>query len=229
MSSHVRGRHKVGDVGYVFGVSSIPDPAQPSDDLEVPAYGTPPEPGSTDFAPTARHLAGTLGALSLLDGPPARLHRSALPSHPPGDARNGENRWIQAEGAGGARQSRSWHGWDEVCTDTLVLSFDGRVLELFGDLRFNDTQHETLRFHVGNLRLVVGHPDRNGRREVRINLATPSSSPDVRMGTTSFLGHSIVRFDADEWVTIGPFLTRVKAACEHHRGGAALPGWSVDE
>lgn len=55
------------------------------------------EPGSADLSPAARPHPGTPAALSSLDGPPARLRHSALPTHPPGAARDGVDRWIRAE------------------------------------------------------------------------------------------------------------------------------------
>jgi hypothetical protein len=47
---------------------------------------------------------------------------------------------------------------EEAWTDTCLLAFDGRVLEVFG---FPGGE-QSLRFHVANLDLTLSGPDRDG-------------------------------------------------------------------
>jgi len=81
------------------GHSGQPDPVADGDDRWTQA-----EPGSTDLSPAARQHPGAPTALSHLDGPPARLRHSALSAHPSDDARDGDDRWTQAE----AERRRWW-------------------------------------------------------------------------------------------------------------------------
>ena len=92
--------------------------------------------------------------------------------------------------------------WDEVRSRHLVLAFDGRVLEIFGVQRPGSgpsSQYESVRFHIANIVFQPEGPDRKGRYLVifRHN----EFDPGYR-----------VRFETEEWITVGPFLSRVTAA-----------------
>ena len=122
--------------------------------------------------------------------------------------------------------------WDEVRTRSLLMAFDGRVLEIFGDLRLgpsagvfgtvgpsgNPSVHESLRFHVGRLRFMVDGPDREGRRTLVLRILDEySMSFTVEVMTKTKMGSynsRLPRFEADEWAVVGPFLSRVAAACQ---------------
>ena len=171
-------------------MSMVPDPAAgPSGDrpaTETPAYGTPPVP------------------------------YGSLPVH----------HGVQD------RTDLGPQVWDEVRTRSLLMAFDGRVLEIFGDLRLGPSGgvfgtvgpsggpsvHESLRFHVGNLRFVVDGPDREGRRTLLLRVVDEYSiSFSVEVMTKTKMGayaSRLPRFEADEWFTVGPFLSRVTAACQ---------------
>lgn len=83
---------------------------------------------------------------------------------------------------------------DEVWADEILLTFDGRVVELFG---FPGS--ESIRFHVLNLELTVDGPDRKGRYELFIRPAS---------------GAGGCRLDVPEadWTEVAPFIDRVLAA-----------------
>ncbi|HEX8205295.1 MAG TPA: hypothetical protein VF587_04475 [Solirubrobacteraceae bacterium] len=83
---------------------------------------------------------------------------------------------------------------DEVWADDVLLTFDGRVVEVFG---FSGS--ESIRFHVLNLDLSVDGPDRKGRYTVRIE-------PAMRGG-----GCHVPVPEAD-WPNVGLFVDRVLAA-----------------
>jgi hypothetical protein len=77
--------------------------------------------------------------------------------------------------------------------DTLVV-FDGRVVELFGF-----PGRESARFHVRNMELEIGEPNRNGRRGVTIKPASRG-------------GGYMLEVDERDWAEVGPLLDRVLAA-----------------
>ena len=83
---------------------------------------------------------------------------------------------------------------DEVWADDVLLTFDGRVVEVFG---FSGS--ESIRFHVLNLDLAVDGPDRKGRHTVRIE-------PAMRGGGCH------VAVPEEDWPEVGPFVDRVLAA-----------------
>ena len=83
---------------------------------------------------------------------------------------------------------------DEVWADEILLTFDGRVVEVFG---FPGS--ESIRFHVLNLELSVDGPDRKGRYAV---LITPASHG----------GGCRVEVPEADWAEVEPFLDRVLAA-----------------
>ena len=84
---------------------------------------------------------------------------------------------------------------DEAWAGDSLLAFDGRVLEVFG---FPGS--ESMRFHVRNVDLEVGEPDRKGRRMVTVRPAARGSGGCA--------------FDVEEgdWAEVGPLLDRVLAA-----------------
>jgi hypothetical protein len=84
---------------------------------------------------------------------------------------------------------------DEVWAGDSLLAFDGRVVEVFG---FSGS--ESIRFHVRNVELEVGEPDRKGRRSVRIKPASRGS------------GGCMFEVSEEDWPSVGPFLDRVLAA-----------------
>ena len=83
---------------------------------------------------------------------------------------------------------------DEVWADDILLTFDGRVVEVFG---FPGA--ESIRFHVLNLEVASEGPDRKGRYMVKLG-------PAMRGG-----GCAVEVPEAD-WPQVGPFLDRVLAA-----------------
>ena len=83
---------------------------------------------------------------------------------------------------------------DEVWADDVLLTFDGRVVEVFG---FSGS--ESIRFHVLNLDLSVDGPDRKGRYTLMIE-------PAMRGG-----GCHVPVPEAD-WPAVSPFVDRVLAA-----------------
>jgi hypothetical protein len=84
---------------------------------------------------------------------------------------------------------------DEVWAGDSLLVFDGRVLEIFG---FRGS--ESLRFHVRNVEVSVGQPDRKMRRSVAVKPASRGS------------GGCMFEVQEEDWPTVGPFLDRVLAA-----------------
>lgn len=84
---------------------------------------------------------------------------------------------------------------DEVWAGDSLLAFDGRVVEVFG---FSGS--ESIRFHVRNMELEVGEPDRKGRRSIRIKPASRGS------------GGCMFEVSEEDWAAVGPFLDRVLAA-----------------
>ena len=87
---------------------------------------------------------------------------------------------------------------DEVAVAGHILAFDGRVLEIFGHL---GSSNGALRWHVGDLAVSVGGPDRKGRYAVEFKLA---SSHVARL----------LQIQGDEWPACEPFLRRVQEAVE---------------
>jgi hypothetical protein len=87
---------------------------------------------------------------------------------------------------------------DELVLRTLVLQFDGRVLEIFGG------------------------PDAN-RRHVALLEEPRIDGPNRKGRCTVFIGGHAFGIDADEMEQFRPFLTRISAAIAACRaeGGAA--------
>jgi len=87
--------------------------------------------------------------------------------------------------------------WAEVRAGARLLAFDGRVLEIFN---FQvDGYPVAVRFHISNMSLKIVGPNRKGRRSLRVE--APNCSLQVW-----------VTVQADEWATVGPFISRVAAA-----------------
>ncbi|HEX8122586.1 MAG TPA: hypothetical protein VF549_15105 [Solirubrobacteraceae bacterium] len=83
---------------------------------------------------------------------------------------------------------------DEVWADDILLTFDGRVVEVFG---FPGS--ESIRFHVLNLDLASDGPDRKGRYSVTLEPASRGGGCQLDV-------------PEEDWVAVGPFLDRVLAA-----------------
>jgi hypothetical protein len=83
---------------------------------------------------------------------------------------------------------------DEVWADQILLTFDGRVVEVFG---FPGS--ESIRFHVLNLDLSFDGPDRKGRHALLLKPASHGGG---------------CQFDvpAEDWPQVEPFLDRVLGA-----------------
>jgi hypothetical protein len=82
---------------------------------------------------------------------------------------------------------------DEVWADDILLTFDGRVLEMFG---FPGAA--SMRFHVRNMELAVEEAGRKGRRTVTVK-------PAMRGGGCAF------EVPESDWLEVGAFLDRVMA------------------
>jgi hypothetical protein len=82
---------------------------------------------------------------------------------------------------------------DEVWAGDVFMTFDGTVLELFG------FPHPGARFHMKNIELSVGDPDRKERRPVSVKPA-------------SYGGGCQFAVAPEDWPSVGPFLDRVLAA-----------------
>ena len=83
---------------------------------------------------------------------------------------------------------------DEVWADDVLLTFDGRVVEVFG---FPGS--ESIRFHVRNLDLAVDGPDRKGRVTLKLEPASRG-------------GGCHIEVPEQDWPEVGAFVDRVLAA-----------------
>jgi hypothetical protein len=92
---------------------------------------------------------------------------------------------------------------DELILRTLVLQFDGRVLEIFGS-----SSGDAIRCHVALLtEPQIDGPNRKGRFTGKYMV---------------LIGGNIFAIDADEMELLRPFLSRVSVAiAEYRRGGGA--------
>ena len=84
---------------------------------------------------------------------------------------------------------------EEIWVRDILLAFDGRVVEVFG---FPGS--ESLRFHIGNLRLEVNGPDRKGRYMIQMKPASRGS------------GGCAFEVGPDEWPEAGPFFDAIRTA-----------------
>jgi hypothetical protein len=82
----------------------------------------------------------------------------------------------------------------EVWAGDVLLTFDGRVLEIFGF-----PGQESFRFHVKNLDLSADGPDRKGRHMIK-------AKPATRGGGCAF------EVGEDDWPQVGPFVDLVLGA-----------------
>jgi hypothetical protein len=83
---------------------------------------------------------------------------------------------------------------DEVWVGESLLSFDGRVLEVFGY-----QGQDSVRYHAENLLVDVGEPDKKGKRVVQLKPRTK--------GVGCALGIS-----AEDWAHVAPLLKRIHKA-----------------
>jgi len=91
---------------------------------------------------------------------------------------------------------------DEVWVGESLLSFDGRILEVFGY-----QGQDSVRYHAGNLLVDVGEPDKKGKRIVQLKPRTK--------GVGCVLGIS-----TEDWPQAAPLLERIQAAAE--QGGGTI-------
>ena len=83
---------------------------------------------------------------------------------------------------------------DEVWAGDVLLTFDGRVFEVFGF-----PGQESYRFHVKNMKLSVDGPDRKGRYRVAAMSAKGSGGCALEVG-------------GEDWPQVEPFVDRVLGA-----------------
>ncbi|HEX2084051.1 MAG TPA: hypothetical protein VHF89_00070 [Solirubrobacteraceae bacterium] len=83
---------------------------------------------------------------------------------------------------------------EEVWADDVLLTFDGRVVEVFG---FPGS--ESIRFHVLNLEVAAEGPDRKGRYTLKLE-------PAMRGGGCH------IPVPEQDWPEVAPFVDRVLAA-----------------
>ena len=88
-------------------------------------------------------------------------------------------------------------GVEELILRTVVIQFDGRVVEVFGD-----HSNEVVRAHVALMKepQILG-PNRKGRRLVSVGATT-------------------IGVDDDEWARLTPLLDRIRAAVRAARNAA---------
>jgi hypothetical protein len=90
---------------------------------------------------------------------------------------------------------------EEVWVGECLLSFDGRVLEVFGY-----PGQDSYRYHAGNLEIDVGEADKKGKRTVQLKPRTK--------GVGCAFGISI-----EDWADAAPLLERIQAATADPPGG----------
>ena len=86
---------------------------------------------------------------------------------------------------------------DDSIIGMCIVSFDGRVLELF-----NERTADAQRLIVGMLHVKVDEPDRKGRRDVKFT---------CNSGFRSGGGFRLVA-DETQWAAVEPFVREVEAA-----------------
>ena len=89
---------------------------------------------------------------------------------------------------------------DEIWVGESLLSFDGRVLEVFGY-----QGQDSVRYHAGNLLVDVGEPDKKGNRIVQLKPRTK--------GVGCALGISM-----QDWAHAAPLLERIQAVATEQDG-----------
>lgn len=83
----------------------------------------------------------------------------------------------------------------EVWIDDTLLTFDGTVVEIFG---FPGAAN--MRFHVHNLELEVGEPNRKGVRSFQVE------------PVTRYSGGARMDIPAEDWPNVEPIITEILAA-----------------
>jgi hypothetical protein len=86
---------------------------------------------------------------------------------------------------------------DELSVANHILAFDGRVLEIFGQLAGSGANR---RWHVRDLAVSIEGPDRKGRHAVQFKVASSNT------------GRCRLEIEDDEWTFAEPFLRRVQEA-----------------
>lgn len=83
----------------------------------------------------------------------------------------------------------------EVWVDDVLIAFDGRVVEVFGH-----STHPSYRFHVQNVVVEVGEPNRKGRRALQLDPASKYS------------GGCRLDVPAEDWPQVEPLVAEILAA-----------------
>ena len=83
---------------------------------------------------------------------------------------------------------------EEVSAGDYLLTFDGRVLEIFGV-----TSTPSVRYHARNLEIQTSGPDRKGRHDVMIKPKT--RGPAIQ-----------IQIQEADWPGLSPFLESVLAS-----------------
>jgi hypothetical protein len=118
----------------------------------------------------------------------------------PGLRLAGRDGWLPGRWAGVTGRLPEW-GHDgrveELILRTVVIQFDGRVVEVFGD-----HSNEVVRAHVALMKepQILG-PNRKGRRLVSVGATT-------------------IGVDDDEWARLTPLLDTIRAAIRAARNAA---------
>jgi hypothetical protein len=87
-------------------------------------------------------------------------------------------------------------------TEKTLVSFDGRVVELFGIAFEVGNSGPSARYHVANLYVDIEEPDRHGRRRIELRPLADDTSH----------GQSLLYVDAQQWPQFEPLISQVVAA-----------------
>jgi hypothetical protein len=86
--------------------------------------------------------------------------------------------------------------------EKTLVSFDGRVVELFAIAFETGNSGPSARYHVANLYLDVDDPDRHGRRRIELRPLADGTSH----------GQSLLYIEAAQWPQFEPLIGQVLAA-----------------
>lgn len=92
---------------------------------------------------------------------------------------------------------------DDPVFGPCIVTFDGRILELFTERGVSDR-----RMIVGMLHVDVGEPNRKGRREIGFTAAPRNRGNGFKLWA-----------DAEQWAGIEPFVREVAAFAEAATAG----------
>ena len=82
----------------------------------------------------------------------------------------------------------------------LILAFDGRVLEIFGDWTFSTYHLAGMRIHVRQLTVKASGPNRKGRYELEL------------VGPHKFISTYHEFEDEAQWASVQPLLDALRSA-----------------